>query len=61
MSGSDYHVLGAIRTKPGRGERTISMSCSDKMAMWNVVGIQGALLTLFLMEPIYLRSIVVGK
>ncbi|XP_076358814.1 tRNA-specific adenosine deaminase 1-like [Tachypleus tridentatus] len=33
--GVDYHVTGVLRTKPGRGERTLSLSCSDKMARWN--------------------------
>lgn len=60
QSGLDYHTMGILRTKPGRGERTLSLSCSDKIARWNIVGIQGALLMHFLQEPIYLDSVITG-
>lgn len=48
---------GEIRTKPGRGVSTLSASCSDKLAKWNVLGIQGALIFHLLKRPIYIDSI----
>ncbi|XP_008205328.1 tRNA-specific adenosine deaminase 1 isoform X1 [Nasonia vitripennis] len=57
--GINYHTVGPLRTKPGRGDRTLSLSCSDKLAKWNVMGVQGALLSLMI-PTIKFESIVIG-
>ncbi|KAL6265113.1 hypothetical protein P5V15_005203 [Pogonomyrmex californicus] len=59
LPGLDYHIVGPLRTKPGRGDPTSSLSCSDKIAKWLCLGLQGSLLSL-LIPPIMLESITIG-
>lgn len=57
----DLSRLGVMRTKPGRIDcvSTNSMSCSDKILMWNVLGICGSLLSQ-IFHPVYINVLVVG-
>ncbi|KAF5363184.1 hypothetical protein D9758_008334 [Tetrapyrgos nigripes] len=59
---NNYSLYSVLRTKPGRADSppTLCMSCSDKLAMWNVLGIQGAL-GAEVMKPLYFDEVVVGE
>jgi len=58
--GTGYHLLGVGRTKGGRGPPSWSMSCSDKIAKWAFCGLQGALLSHVIPEPIVPDQYVFG-
>lgn len=37
---AEEQAVGVVRRKPGRGDATLSMSCSDKLARWCLQGMQ---------------------
>ena len=58
-------VLSALRTKSGRSNipshlRSTSMSCSDKICRWSILGLQGRLLSKYIPFPIVFSSICVS-
>uniref|UniRef100_A0A6S8ALM0 tRNA-specific adenosine deaminase 1 n=1 Tax=Aureoumbra lagunensis TaxID=44058 RepID=A0A6S8ALM0_9STRA len=56
---STEQVLGKTRTKPSRSDsiyRSASLSCTDKMIIWSLLGIQGA----FIKTKITLSSLIVA-
>ena len=59
-------IVKRLRVKSSRSNipnkmRSMSLCCADKLVRWNVFGLQGALLSKFLNEPIILSSICVSK
>lgn len=57
----NYSLYGVLRTKPGRADSppSTAMSCSDKIARWNVLGFQGALASR-LYNPLYISEVIIG-
>lgn len=57
-----YSSFSCLRTKPGRADSppTTSHSCSDKLAVWSLLGLQGALLSQLGMQRIPIDALVIG-
>lgn len=60
-SGTSQSSAICLRTKPGKLQSlpSISMSCTDKISLWSVVGMQGSLLSEWI-EPIYFDQVIIG-
>ena len=55
-----WNQVSVLRTKPGRGPVSLSLSCSDKLMKRQYLGLQGGLLSVFLTDPIRFKTIVIG-
>lgn len=65
LAREDQQLLGKLRSKSGRSnlsqqQRSTSMSCSDKLVLWSILGWQSSFLTR-LVEPIRITSVVVSR
>lgn len=60
---NNYTSLSTLRTKPGRADSppTTSHSCSDKIALWALLGSQGGLLSALAVRRIPVEMLVVGN
>ncbi|GAA5968999.1 hypothetical protein JCM11641_000805 [Rhodosporidiobolus odoratus] len=58
-----YTTLSALRTKPGRADSppTTAHSCSDKIALWSLLGAQGGLLSALGVTKVPIEVLVVGS
>ena len=56
---SDRNIVPAGTSIPGMREGCV-LTCSDKLAVWNCIGLQGALLSRFV-RPVYVDTITVGR
>jgi hypothetical protein len=49
-----------VRGKPGRGSRSQSVSCSDKICIWLNAGLEGSILSRFV-DKLTVRSVCIGE
>jgi Adenosine-deaminase (editase) domain len=61
----NVQLVGKLRTKSGRSnlvdsQRSASMSCSDKLARWCLLGWQGGLLSRYIPRLVFVHTIIVS-
>ena len=55
-----WSETGGLRTKPGRGGPTLSLSCSDKIMKYIWLGAEGGLLSPFFQHSLFFSSVVIS-
>jgi double-stranded RNA-specific adenosine deaminase len=53
--------VGCATEIPPTSLQGVCLSCSDKMLLWNCIGLQGGILAKHLCSPLYLHSVTVGR
>lgn len=56
---NNLYITGKLRLKPGRGKKNDCVSCSDKICLWNCIGIEGSILNKYF-EEIKIDSYIIG-
>lgn len=59
--GEEEPKINGLRRKPGKGEPSNAPSCTDKIARWIRLGLQGRRLLQVLKKPVTLDGIIVGN
>lgn len=60
---ANFDQLGKVRTKPGRADSLISLSksCSDKLCMKQLIGINNCFTSYFMKDPIFIDYLVLPQ